>query len=378
MSMGRGTGHRRAGALTFAVASPRDEPDIRRVLREVEMGGAYRISLEREPDAFAGSFGVERAHAFVIARDADSGEAVGVCERTVYDCFINGVPRPVPYLGALRIRPSHRHRISIVKGGFDVLRSVECLPDEVSFALTSVAVENTPAIRLLTGGLPGLPRYQPVGLLSTLLLRPRRHGQQPSFVASIGPGEYPELAAFLQRTYAHYQFASVWREQSLRSLQSRGLSSTDILVARKRGAITGAIALWDQRAIRQVVVRGYPPAVAWFRPFLNLLAPFKRLPPFPEAGRPINMAALSHFAVADGDGETFFALVDAVLEMAWQRSYDTVMLGIGTHNPWQGVVAKHYGAVEYLTQLFIAYWPDATREGLALDGRMLHPEAALL
>ena len=92
-----------AGNLRFAIAERGDEADIRRLLRENALGGWIRLSLEREPDAFAADFGLSRSHAFIIARDRDSGEAVGICERSVRDAFIDGEIRRLPYLGALRI-----------------------------------------------------------------------------------------------------------------------------------------------------------------------------------------------------------------------------------------------------------------------------------
>ena len=39
------------GDVTFSVAGPADEPDVRRLLRENPLGGRFEISLEREPDA---------------------------------------------------------------------------------------------------------------------------------------------------------------------------------------------------------------------------------------------------------------------------------------------------------------------------------------
>ncbi len=101
-----------------------DDADIRRLLRENATDGWIRLALAREPDAFAAAAVMGRAHAYVIARSRQSGEAVGVCEWSVRDAFVDGVPRPLAYLGALRVAPAHRHRIRVLRGGFEVVRQL--------------------------------------------------------------------------------------------------------------------------------------------------------------------------------------------------------------------------------------------------------------
>ena len=59
------------------------------------LGGWVRLSLEREPAAFDADFGLSRSHAFIIARDRATGEAIGICERSVRDAFVDGEIRPL-------------------------------------------------------------------------------------------------------------------------------------------------------------------------------------------------------------------------------------------------------------------------------------------
>src|SRR4051812_20377401 len=92
-----------SGDLVFAVADRNDDADIGRLLRKNELGGWVRLSLERAPDAFAAEFGLSRSHGFIVARDRRTGEAVGICERSVRDAYIDGEIRHLPYLGSLRV-----------------------------------------------------------------------------------------------------------------------------------------------------------------------------------------------------------------------------------------------------------------------------------
>lgn len=370
----------RAGGVTFTRATRADEPDVRRLLRQTPMGGRYRVTLEREPDAFAGGFGLTRAHDFIIARRDDGSEAIGLCERIVHDCYVDGVPARLPYIGALRIVPQHRHRISLVRAGFDALRRLPADPRDLPFALTSIAADNAPAVRLLTAGLPGLPRYTPVGQLTTLFLRPRRARRTRATIAPADASDLSSVARLLQHTGATRQFAPVWSEPDLQALGGYGLAPSNFLVARRGNDIIGTIAVWDQRSYRQAVVRSYPAAVATLRPLLNAAAPLLRTPPFPAMNVPINMAALSHIAVAQGDEaeRTFMALVDAALDQAWRRGFRTAMIGLETDGGWHRALAGRHRCVSYETQLFLVHWPDDNAVLPTSTDRPVYPEVALL
>lgn len=369
----------RAGGISFTRATRTDEPDLRRLLRETPMGGRYQVTLEREPDAFASALGAELAHDFIIARCDDSNEAIGLCERIVHACYVDGMPARLPYIGALRIVPQHRHRISLVRAGFDALRRLPTDPRDLPFALTSIAADNAPALRLLTAGLPGLPRYTPAGQLSTLFLRPRRARQTHAAIAPANVSDLASVARFLQNTGITRQFEPVWSEADLQALGVYGLAPSNFLVARRGDSIIGTIAVWDQRSHRQVVVRRYPAAVASLRPLINAAAPLLRAPPFPAMNMPINMAALSHVAVAQGDETepTFLALVDAGLDQAWRRGFRTAMIGLETDGRWHRAIAGRHRCVTYETQLFLVHWPEDNAVLPTGTDRPVHPEVAL-
>jgi len=45
-----------------------------------------------------------------------------MCEWSARECFIDGEPRLLAYLGALRVAPRYRHRLSVLKGGFTAVQ----------------------------------------------------------------------------------------------------------------------------------------------------------------------------------------------------------------------------------------------------------------
>jgi hypothetical protein len=364
------------GNLVFAVAGPADEPDIHRLLRQNALGGRIALSLEREPDAFAADFGLARSHAFIIARDRATGAPVGLCERSVREAFVDGAVRRLPYLGALRIAPGYRHRVGVLKGGFAAVRALLDDPADLPFALTSITADNTAARRLLCAGLPGLPTYQPVGELTTFALR----AVARPFAAEVERAtatDLPAIAILLQRVYRRYQFAPVWRASDLeRLIVVGGLRIDDFLIVRRGPGVRACLAVWDQSAAKQTVVRGYAPWLRRLRPLVNVAAPLAALPHLPPVGAALRQAYLSHVAVEDDDVGIFRALLRAGLTRSRRRGCTLALIGLATGHPFADVVAQRRG-VRYRSLLHLVAWPDAPAS-LDHAPRLPHPEIAIM
>jgi hypothetical protein len=364
-----------AGNLRFAVADRADDADIRRLLRENALGGWIRLSLEREPDAFAADFGLSRSHAFIIARDRDTGEAVGICERSVRDAFVNGEARRLPYLGSLRVAGAHRHRIRVLRGGFAAVRALLDTPSDLPFALTSITADNETARRVLGAGLPGLPMYQPVGKLSTFAIRTADRATPPG-IEQATPGDLTAIAVLLQRTYRRYQFAPVWHAGDLAQLIARGgLRAEDFLIIRRGPGVRACLAVWDQSAAKQTVVRGYAPWLRRLRPLINLAAPLTSMPTLPPVGAPLRQVYLSHVAVEDDATDVFRSLLAAGLALARRRGFDLALTGFASEHPFAAEL-KTQRASLYRSLLHVVHWPDVPAP--SIPPRLPHPEIAVM
>src|SRR5689334_2792641 len=125
------------GDYDYWVAQRADEPVVRDILARVSTGGRIQLSFRREPDALASGFGAV-SQDFIVARNRRTGEHVGVCERVVRECFVNGEVRRLPYLAALRVVPGYRHRLPVVRGGFEAMRRLLGDPADLAWSLTSI------------------------------------------------------------------------------------------------------------------------------------------------------------------------------------------------------------------------------------------------
>jgi hypothetical protein len=366
-----------SGDLVFAVADREDDPDIRVLLAENALGGWVQLSLEREPDAFAADFGLNRSHAFIIARDRKTAEAVGVCERSVRDAFVDGEARRLPYLASLRVAPAYRHRIRVLKSGFDAVRSLLHDPSDLPFALTSITAENDTARRVLCAGLSGLPAYRPVGELLTFAMRTAVHAA-PSGIEPAKPGDLPAIAALLQRTYRRFQFAPVWRASDLeRLLAGGGMRICDFLIVRRGLGVSACLAVWDQGTVKQTVIRGYAPWLRRLRPFVNLASPLTSMPRLPPSGSKLRQAYLSLIAVEDDDVAVFRSMLRAGLTLARRRGFEVALAGFATNHPFAAVLQRRH-AIKYRSLLHLVHWRDTRPVVDSIPSRMPHLEIAVM
>ena len=367
----------RAGDIEYRVATRADEPVVRDILARISTGGDVRLSFRREPDAFGASFGA-RSGDFILARDRRDGADVGICERVVRDCFVNGGVVALPYLAGLRVVPGFRHRLPVLRGGFEAVRRLLGTAGDVRWSFTSIMSDNAVARRVLGANLANMPRYEPASEFSTFALP--AGGKAPrSDTVGIGArdDELPGISALLLAAEARAQFASVWTAESLRRYAASGwLRAADYLVVRRAGRIRSCAALWDQSAQRQVIVAGYSRWLARGRPFINAAARLAGLPRLPAPGQPLRCAYLSHVAIDTGAAGDLADLLAAARVRARERGFDVVLTGGASAGALADVVRAAPRGREYRSTLYVVRWPDDP--AAALDGRPVAPELALL
>ena len=139
----------------------------------------------------------------------------------------------------------------------------------------------------------------------------------------------------------------------------------------------GCLAVWDQRALKQTVVRGYAGALGRFRRPLNLVAPLGRWPLLPPPGTALSSCYLSHRAIDGEEPTVFAALLRALYNRALLRHASYLVIGFAAGDPLSSVLAG-YRTFPYLSELHLAAWEDGEAAVSEIDGRLPSPEIAVL
>jgi hypothetical protein len=345
--------------LQVALATPQDDAEMRRLMRETPMAGSISVAFSREP-CFAHASGVEGDTQTVVAREP-SGRVVALFSRSVRPCWVDGEPRRLAYLSALRLAPEYRNRPGLLRVGFRWVHELQ-EPDTLPYALTTIVSDNAPARRLLERGLPGLPRYVPRESLVTMATTMGRRRARPEpglTVRSAAESDLSELVALLARWGQRHPFSPVWDEAALlHPERSRALKVTDFLVAVRGAAMVGCAALWDQGRFKQSVVCGYSGPLRWMRPALNVVAPALGMPALPPAGTALRQVYLSHLAVDDDAPEVARALVGTARDRAREAGYDYLLTMLAARHPLYPVLRGLLRPFEYRSELYLVTWDE--------------------
>jgi hypothetical protein len=358
----------------FELASPADDEDLRHVLACTPMDGRIQVAFHREPSYFDAASVDGRFRQTIACRDTESGRIVGFGSRSVTERYVNGVPRPIGYLSALRLLAEHRRR-GLVARGYAYFRQLHQSDNRTPLYLTTIAEGNDAAMELLTSRRAGLPAYHDAGWFHTLAIpiKRRRLEEPVDFHCTIRAATAGDAAMILDFIVQHgparqffpcYTAADFFCGQGL----LKSLAADRLLLAFDAGRLAGILAGWDQMAFRQSVVHGYRGALRYARPIYNAWAKARGLPALPVVGRPFRYLIGALPVVANHSSGVFRALVDELLRRAARCPYQYLLVGLHESDPLLPELQSR-GATEYKTRLFLVCWEDGEPLRESLDGR---------
>jgi hypothetical protein len=354
------------------LAGPADDAGIRGLVRRETLPGRIHMALPRDPDFSLGCAVTGDDYRILVARSAEDGAIVGVACRSVRHVFVNGRRQRVGYLGQLRVDERFRGRW-LVSRGFSLLARID-REDPVSAYLVSIVEGNPEAIGVLVARpRRSFPVFREVARYQTLALPVRRAKPALDRGDEIVPGtvdQLPAVARFLQTEGARRQFSSVWTEDALRRQGEFGLRVEDVRIARRGGTIAGVIALWDQTAYKQAIVRGYS---GW----LKAVAPLTRLP---RAGEQVRSAYASLVCVANDDPVLFARLLREIYNLAHTRRFHYILVGLDARDPLLRI-PRAYSHVAYPSRFYLGTWANGSngdRPHEQLDDRPAYVDIATL
>ena len=370
-------------------ATPPDDAALRQLLRETPVPGQITLSFEREPNYFAAAAiesdecdecdecDDERAHRVLLARD-EHNALMGCASHSSRLRYVNGVATRVGYFSQLRAQQDlgGMAHARFIRNGF--ARFKQCLCDsDPAFSLMSLIAGNSAAQRLLTHGLPGFPHTKRMGALHTYTLNTRR--ARPALAAAgLQPGtpqHADEILHCLRRNLTRHQFAPVWQFDGRHAAHTPEWK--DFWIVTHGSHVLGCVALWDQRAFKQSVVRGYAPGLARWRRLINTLGRFVNLPYLPAVGCGLDVAYLSPIAIDNDDPDVFATLLRAALNAASQRGITHVVIGLCAGHKLESVV-RRYRHINYASEIFAVYWDSGAADVAQIDTRPMAPDIATL
>lgn len=352
------------GRFEIELATSADDGELRGLLSATPMDGKVSIAFAREPSYFAAAAVDGTIVQVGVVRDGQSGRIVGMGSRAVSRKYVNGESLAVGYLSGLRLLKEFRGQAAILSRGYQFLRELHA-DRRAPYYLTTIAEDNVAAVKLLSSGRRGLPVYRPWGKFHTLSIATAR---RPKRCTSFGNGvlvrqaradDRDAILEFLNKYGPARQFFPVYEPNDLFSGSGalQGLDPQDVLLALRNREMVGTLATWNQRRFKQTIVHSYDGWLRSTRLLYNAWAKVRCRPSLPAAGSVIaaRMAAIP--VVRHDDLNVFQQLLVEAVRLSSMQDGRLLLIGLHESDP-QLPVARQYAGREYVTNMYLVYWPD--------------------
>jgi hypothetical protein len=370
------------GRYQFELATCADDAELRTIIAQTPMPGRISVSFRREPSFFDATSVEGDFVQIIVCRDRECNRIVGFGTRSIRQRYLNGVATSIGYLSSLRALPAHRG-IGLLARGYAHFRELHN-DGRTLFYLTTIAAGNEQAIGVLTSGRANLPRYQPLGDFHTLAIPIRRRRRFSSVDGSLvirlaKPKDAPTIMQFVDREGSARQLYPQFNVSDLRASGGllRGLETTDILLAERRGEIVGTLAAWDQSPFRQSVAHRYGVAFQYTRLLYNAWATMRRMPKLPRPGKPFRYLTGTLCLIAGDDIGVFRELLLHTLDQYAEQPAQHLLLGMHDSDPLLPI-ARRYASQEYVTHLYIVSFEGNNAIGIDANSRSIHLELGTL
>lgn len=368
----------RSGGIHYSLATEHEDAVLRSILRENSMDSWVQMTLEREPAYFAGENLMGQDAVILASLDKPPHDIIGMGAWGLRPVYLNGRVQNIGYMGHLRVSAAYRNRIRILKSSYRALQTFTA-GFEPHWSFTSIASENNVALRMLNANIKGMPVYTPQGQYLTLAFSAAQRTRKTPVVElrSAQAADLPDLVAFHNNCASQWQFAPQLSERWLMSLApEKGLVLDDFLLWRRDGRICACLAVWDQRAIKQTVARGYRFPINWLRPTYNVAAGLLHRLELPAVGQQLEQIYLAFAAFDSLPEEDVLGVFHAALARVRAKSARAAVIGMSVSNPLAEPLRRHFRAACYRSEIETVSW---SRDPLPeVDGRPVQPEVALL
>ena len=363
-----------SAGVSFAVATTAQDASIRQLLRDNPIRGAVNVAFQREPDYFQGENIAGGEDRTIVAFRNRRLVCMGRC--TQRECWVNGQPMRAGYLAELRLDATVRGQFGILRDGYRFFQSLQA-DNPADLYFTSIASDNSRAQRLLESGMRGLPSYDFLSELETLLVAvPRNPRPGRLSVRTPRSEDIPTMVRLLNSHGRRHNFSTVWTVENLLALEEHGLPLDRFLLALDGNEIVGCGALWDQRSFKQTAVLGYSPVLTKARPVVNAIGPLFGIPPLPRPGSILAHAFLSPIAFSDGASAMLFDFIHAFFLLAAQTGLEFITLALPASDRRIPKIRQRFCTRAWRSRVYQVKWPEQRNVDL---GRIdIFPEVALL
>ncbi len=366
--------------FSINLAAVNNEKELHEILKNIYMEGSMKLTQRREPDFFNSLEIDGKITQVVLGKDLKKNKIIGFGLRAIRELFVNGEVSDIGYLGNLRLLPEYRNGTMLARG-FKFFKELH-KDNRVKIYLTSIVEDNKSALKILTSGKAGLPKYNDFGKYFTRMIGLKKRKRISSSGTEIFRGNkkaLDKICKFLNDVGKEKQFFPYYTPEDFIKPTGllRGLSESDLYYIEKNGEILGVIGIWSQGNFKQTVVSDYSIGLKLLRVPWNLVSSILDIPKLPGPGKYLNYFYTGLIAVKNNDKYIFKILIEKVRDVGRKAKFDFMISGLHERDGLNSVIESYRG-YKLKTRIFIVHYDDGLDTFKQLDDRIPYLEVGTL
>ena len=362
----------------FRFATEMDNDAILDLINSTSMPGEIEVSLQTNPSFFKANEIKGRENQTICAMGPHNG-LLGIGSRSIMPMFVNGERVNIGYLSDLKINPA-RSSGRLLFEGYKFLKNIH-QDRPVPMHLTTVVWSNDRAKKILNSQRYGLPEYKDFGRFYCAIIsiqKPVKREKSGIRVRRGNSERSEEILEFLSRQGKNKQFYPAYaREDFCKYFNHEHYDFSDFYMAYVDGKLKGVLAVWNQKSIKQIVVKRYNDKVRYLRFVYNVYCKLKGLPGLPKQGQSLNSCVVSFLAIESDDLNVFRELIWKVNEVCKGAKYHCFIVGLHEKDPKIKVI-KAFAHRKYLSNAYLVAWKNEKDFLKKIDNRVPYLETGLL
>ena len=295
-----------------------EDQQLVKLIAESMPSNGVLLSFERYPSYFkATQTQYEQPWVMVMAADDQPEKILAMFNLGTRHCYINGLAKPLRYVGDLRIGKTTRG-----KGLMNLfMLYVKHTFSDQEIYQTVILNDNVIARKVLHANRPGVPAHYISDQVETHTLTGFKVKKQlnPNLsVTHMTRADITPINRFIQHMADYYNFLPAYDFNELLAQHPywNGLSINDFYIVRRGGQIVGLFGLWNQKSFKQTRIADYSQLISFVRPAYNYWAKLTHQLRLPQKGNTLNYMMLHSALCNPYDTELF----ENILRIAHQKS----------------------------------------------------------
>lgn len=322
-------------SIQIRQATPADNEGLIRLAELTPMRGRISVRVDRTPDFF----GLLRGRgAFFVGVAVLESEIVGAYSVSSIPVFIGGEPMKVHYLADFRVHPAFRNSMVAMRLARDIMHRLQYL--NANFIFSAVISGNHALSTFLTGN-QSLPLTFNAGGFDVYQLIPTPFKKRSADFQINESFSDSSCLAFFNDFLRRFQLAPVLSNQSF--------AQSTLLTAQQGNELVAAVCLVDIHDKKQEVLNKLPFGLKITSVLTGAVLPFVRLPKEKEK---VNLLYIRAFACKPGFENALKVLLSRATNIAFEKKYHFVAVGIHQKNPWKSLFA-HFPKFRFQSDLFV-------------------------